>query len=105
VREESSVSNGFTDKLTDDLLGYYKEIYTGLSQKNRSEYGRNPSGIATFGRNIIYPHSYFSFPNVSEEDMHQYVEPFQPNVLEKNIDCNERINQRKIDDDIDFEWI
>jgi hypothetical protein len=36
--------------------------------------------------NIIYPHSYFSFPNVSEEDMHQYVEPLQPNVPEKDID-------------------
>ena len=47
VREESSVSNGLTDQWTDNLLVYYKEIYTGLSQKNRSEYGRNPSGIAT----------------------------------------------------------
>ena len=45
VREESSVSNGLTDQWTDDvdLLGYYKEIYTGLSQKNRSEYGRQES--------------------------------------------------------------
>ena len=33
VREESSVSNGLTDQWTDDLLGYYKEIYTGLSPK------------------------------------------------------------------------
>ena len=34
--EESSGSNGLTDQWTDDyeLLGYYKEIYTGLSQKN-----------------------------------------------------------------------
>ena len=56
VREESSVSNGLTDQWTDDidLIGYYKEIYTGLSQKNRSEYGRNPSGIATPTANIIY---------------------------------------------------
>jgi hypothetical protein len=30
VREESSVSNGLTDQWTDDLLVYYKEIYTGL---------------------------------------------------------------------------
>ena len=43
VREESSVSNGLTDQWTDDLLVYYKEIYTGLSQKNRSEYGRQES--------------------------------------------------------------
>ena len=28
--------------------------------------------------------------------MHQYVEPLQPNVPEKNIDYNERINQRDI---------
>ena len=105
MREESSVSNGLTDQWTDDLLVYYKEIYTGLSQKNRSEYGRNPSGIATSNTNIIYPHSYFSFPNVSEEDMHQYVEPLQPNVPEKNIDYNDRINQRDIDDNVDFEWI
>ena len=107
MREECSVSNGLTDQWTDDidLLVYYKEIYTGLSQKNRSEYGRNPSGIATPTTNIIYPHSYFSFPNVSEEDMHQYVEPLQPNVPEKNIDYNDRINQRDIDDDVDFEWI
>ena len=55
--------------------------------------------------NIIYPHSYFSFLNLSEEDMHQYVEPLQPNVPEKNIDYNERINQWDIDDDVDFEWI
>ena len=47
MREESSVSNGLTDQRTDDLLDYYKEIYTGLSQKNRSEYGRNSSGIIT----------------------------------------------------------
>ena len=40
VREESSVSNGLTDQWTDDLLVNYKEIYTGLSQKNRYEYGR-----------------------------------------------------------------
>jgi hypothetical protein len=57
VREESSVSNGLTDQWADDidLLGYYKEIYTGNSQKNRSEYGRNPSpsGIATSTTNII----------------------------------------------------
>ena len=106
MREESSVSNGLTDQWTDDLLGCYKEIYTGLSQKNRSEYGRNPSGIATSTTNIIYPHSYlFSFPNVSEEDMCQYVEPLQPNVPEKNIDYNERNNQRDINDDVDFEWI
>ena len=107
VREGSSVSNGLTDQWTDDvdLLGYYKEIYTGRSQKNRSEYGRNLSGIATSTTNIIYPRSYFSFPNVSEEDMHQYVEPLQPNVPEKNIDYNERNNQRDIDDDVDFEWI
>ena len=78
MREESSVSNGLTDQWTDDLLVYYKEIYTGLSQKNRSEYGRNPSsGIATSTANIIYPHSYISFPNVSEEDMHKYAEPLQ----------------------------
>ena len=74
-------------------------------KKNRSEYGRNPSGIATSTTNIIYPHSYFSFPSVSEEDIHQYVEPLQPNVLEKNIDYNDRINQRDIDDNVDFEWI
>ena len=68
--------------------------------------GRNPSGIATSTTNFIYPHSYFSFPNVvSEEDMHQYVEPLQPNVPERNIDYNDRINHRDIDDDVDFEWI
>ena len=61
--------------------------------------------LATSTTNIIYPHSYFQFPNVSEEDMHQYVEPLQPNVPEKNIDYNERINQQDIDDDVDFEWI
>ena len=105
AREESSVSNGLTDQWTDDLLVYYKEIYTGLSQKNRSEYERNPSGIATSTTNIIYPHSYFSFPNVSEEDMHQYVERLQTNVSEKNIDYNDRIDQQDIDDDADFEWI
>ena len=107
VREESesSVSNGVTDQWTDDLLVYYKEIYTGLSQKNGSEYGRNPSGIATPTTNIIYTHSYFSFPNVSKEDMHQFVESLQPNVPEKNIDCNDPINQRDIDDNVDFEWI
>ena len=37
--------------------------------------------------------------------MHQYVEPIQSNVPEKNIDYNERINQLDIDDNIDFEWI
>jgi hypothetical protein len=106
VGEESSVSNGLTDQWTDDLLVYYKEIYTGLSQKNRSDYGRrNPSGNATSTTNIIYPHSYFSFPNVSKEDMHEFVESLQPNVPEKNIDYNDRINQRDIDDDVDFEWI
>jgi hypothetical protein len=32
--------------------------------------------------------------------------PLQPNVPEKNIDYNDRINhQRDIDDDVDFEWI
>ena len=106
MRKENLVSNGLTDQWTDDLLVYYKEIYTGLSQKNRSEYGRNPSGIATPTTNIINPRSYFSFPNVSKEDMHQYVESLQPNVPEKNIDYNDRIsNQRGIDDDVDFEWI
>ena len=54
---------------------------------------------------LIYPHSNFSFPNVSGEDMHQYVEPLQPNVPKKNIDYNDRINQWDIDDDLDFEWI
>mgnify|MGYP006201215761 CR=1 FL=1 len=83
VREESSFLNGLTDQWTDDILGYYKEIYTGLSQMNRSEYGRNSSGIATSTTNIVYP----------------------PNVPEKNIDYNERINQLDIDDDVDFEWI
>ena len=83
AREESSFLNGLTDQWTDDILGYYKEIYTGLSQMNRSEYGRNPSGIATSTTNIVYP----------------------PNVPEKNIDYNERINQLGIDDDVDFEWI
>ena len=107
VKEESSVSNGLTDQWTDDidLLVNYKEIYIGLSQKNRSEYGRNPNGIATSTTNIIYPHSYFSFTNVSKEDMHQFVESLQPNVPEKNIDYNDRINQQDIDDDVDFEWI
>ena len=109
MTEESLVSNGLTDQWTDDidLLVFNKEIYTGLSQKNRSEYGRNPSGIATTSTtNIIYPHSYFSFPNVSEEDMHQSFEPLQPNVPEKNIDdYNDRINQQEIVDDVDFEWI
>ena len=38
MREEGSVSNGLTDQWNDDLLVYYKEIHTGLSQKNRSEY-------------------------------------------------------------------
>ena len=105
---ECSVSNGLTDQWTDDidLLGYYKEIYTGILQKNRSEYGRNRSGIATFTTNIISPHTYFSFhKNVSEKDMHQYDEPLQQNVPEMNIDYNERIHQRDIDDDVDFEWI
>ena len=43
VREESSFSNNLTDQWNDDLLGYYKEMYTGLSQKNRSEYERKQS--------------------------------------------------------------
>ena len=103
MREESSVSNGLTDdQWTDDLLVFYsKEIYTGLSQKNQSEYERNPSGIATSTTNIIYPYSYFSFPNVSEEDMHQYDEALKPNVPGNNIDYSDRMNQW----DIDFEWI
>ena len=42
---------------------------------------------------------------IDEKEMHQYVEPLQPNVPEKNIDYNDRINQWVIDDDIDFEWI
>ena len=105
AREESSVSNGLTDQWTDDLLVFYKEIYTGLSHKNRSEYRRNPSGIATPTANIIYPHSYFSFPNVSKEKKHDFVGSLQPNVPEKNIDYNDRINQRDIDDNVDFEWI
>jgi hypothetical protein len=67
--------------------------------------GRNPCGIATSTTNIIYLHSFFSFPNGSEEGMHQYVEPLQPNVPEKKIDYNERINQWDIDDDVNFEWI
>ena len=29
--------------------------------------------------------------------MHQHVEPLQPNVPEKNIDYNDRINQQDID--------
>ena len=37
--------------------------------------------------------------------MHQFVESLQPNVPENNIDYNDRINQRDIDDDVDFEWI
>ena len=74
-------------------------------QKNRSEYGRNPSGIATSTTNIIYPHSYFSFPNVSEEDMNQYAEPLQLKAPEKSIDYNDGLNQRDIDDDVDLEWI
>jgi hypothetical protein len=39
--------------------------------------------------------------------MHQYVEPLKPrSVPEKNIaDYNDRINQRDIDDHVDFEWI
>ena len=37
--------------------------------------------------------------------MHQFVEPRQPNVPEKKIDYNDRINQREIDDTVDFEWI
>ena len=32
--------------------------------------------------------------------MHQHVEPLQPNVPEKNIDYNDRINRRDIDDDM-----
>jgi hypothetical protein len=104
VREESSVSNGLTTQWTDDLLIYFKEIYTGLSRKNRSEYERNPSGVVTSTTNII-PHSYFSFLNVSEELMHQYVEPFQPNVPDENIDYTDRIYHRAIDDGIDFERI
>ena len=68
--------------------------------------GRNPSGIATSTLNIIYSHSYFSFPNVCEEDMNQYAEPLQSNVPENNtIDDNERINQQDIDDNVDLEWI
>ena len=34
-----------------------------------------------------------------------HVEPLQPNVPEKNNDYNDRINQRDIDDNVDFEWI
>ena len=30
-----------------------------------------------------HTHPYFSFPHVSEEHMHQYVEPLQPNVLKR----------------------
>ena len=67
--------------------------------------GRNLSGIATPTTNIIYPFSFFLFHNVSKEDMHQYVKSLQTNVPEKNIDYNDRINQRDIDDDVDFEWI
>jgi hypothetical protein len=37
--------------------------------------------------------------------MHQFVESLQPNVPQKNVDYNDRINQRDIDDDVDFEWI
>ena len=83
--EESAVSYGLTDQWTDEihLLRYYKEIYTGLSRKNRSEYGRNHGGIATPTTYIIYPHSKFSFLNVSEQDMHHYAEPLQPSVPEK----------------------
>ena len=37
--------------------------------------------------------------------MHEFVESLQPNVPKKNIDYNDRNNQRDIDDDVDFEWI
>ena len=68
--------------------------------------GRIPSGIATSTTNISHlPTLILLFLNVSEEDRHQYVEPLQPNVPEKNIDYNDRINQQDIDDDVDFEWI
>jgi hypothetical protein len=68
--------------------------------------GRIPIGIATSTTNISHlPTLILLFLNVSEEDMHQYVEPLQPNVPEKNIDYNDRINQQDIDDDVDFEWI
>ena len=60
------------------------------------------SGIAAPTTHIIYPHSYFSFPKVSKDDMHQLVESLQPNVPEKN---NDHINQQDIDDDVDLEWI
>ena len=107
VREQSSVS------MVAHINGLMILIYSVIKRKStldfhkriRSEYGRNPSGIATPTTNIIYPHSNFSFPNLSEEDFHHYVEPLQPNVPEKNIDYNDRINQRFIDDDVDFEWI
>ena len=81
-------------------------FYTGLSQTNQSESRRNPSGIATPTTNLLNPHSYFSFPNVSKEDnMHQFVESLEPNVPEKNIYYNDRINQQDIDDDVVFERI
>ena len=37
--------------------------------------------------------------------MHQFVESLEPNVPEKNIYYNDRINQQDIDDDVVFERI
>jgi hypothetical protein len=87
------------------LFPYFKQINTGLSQKNQSEHERNPCGIATYTTNIIYPNSYFSFPNVGEEEMKNMLKHLNTKVPEKNIDQNDRISQWNIDDDNDFEWI
>ena len=53
-----------------------------------------------------YPQSSFSFPNISEEDMHQYVQALTTNDPEKNINYSDRINQWDIDNNnVDFELI
>jgi hypothetical protein len=67
------VSGGLTDQWTDVLLEYYQQLCGDLlAQDNRSVQAMNRSGLVSKAPPSHFPNTYFSFPEIPEEQMKKY---------------------------------
>ena len=72
TREQSPVSGGLTDQWTETFLEYYQQLCGDLARDNRSVQATNHSGLVSKASPCHFPNTYFSFPEIPEEQLKKY---------------------------------
>ena len=101
------MSGGLTDQCTDVLLEYYQQLCGDLVKDNRSvQATMNRSGLVSKAPPSHFPNTYFSFPEIPEEQMKKYGGDQLPqdDVAGSSINLRHCGNLQIMNDDEDIEW-